>query len=205
VADAKAYGVAHFAKSLIDVADVLQKALETISPELHKESDVQTLIQGVKATEQNVLKAFKSHGVEPFGKQGDKFDPNRHEALAQVPDPKNPPGSLYQVLRRGWVLNGRVLRPAQVITSIAAPELDKAFLERKVNDKVDESDEIETLKEKIQPPEGGRPAKGITKDPAPEMDKAFLERKVNDRVDEADEIEKLKEKIQSPAGGKTPF
>jgi molecular chaperone GrpE len=148
VADAKAFGVKDFAKSLLDVADTLQKAVESAIGLQTSDAKVQSMVEGVRATETNMLKALKSNGVEGYGAQGDKFDPNKHEALAQVPDARHAPNSIYQVLRRGWTLNGRVLRPAQVVTTIPAPEIEPAFLERKVGDKVDEADDVEITKNK---------------------------------------------------------
>jgi len=149
VADAKAYGVKEFAKSLMDVADTMHKAIESMAGYKSADQKVLTFYEGVKATDVNMLRAFKSNGVESYGNQGDKFDPNKHEALAKVPDPIHPPNTVYQVLRRGWLLNGRVLRPAQVVTTVAPPDVEPAFLERDLKDKVDEADEQEILKRKV--------------------------------------------------------
>jgi molecular chaperone GrpE len=156
VADAKAYGVTQFAKSLIDVADVMEKATSSVAQAKSEDPQIQGFIEGVKAIEHNMMRAFKNHGVEPYAARGEKFDPNRHEALAQVADATTPPGSLYSVMRRGWLLHGRVLRAAQVVVSIAPPPIEPAFLERKIHDQVDEADDEEKVKEKLHPNAGGK-------------------------------------------------
>jgi len=148
VSDAKAFGVKDFAKNMMEVADTMEKAVASMADYKTEDHTILSFIEGVSNTEKLLLKALKSQGVVSFGAKGEKFDPNIHEALAKVPDAVHPPNTVYKVLRPGWFLNGRVLRAAQVVTTIPAPEIDDAFLRRKVGDKVDEADDLEKLKEK---------------------------------------------------------
>ena len=65
-------------------------------------------------TDDGLTKAFTKNGLEKFGVAGEKFDPNLHEALFEYPDPAGEPGSIGQVMKKGFMLNQRVLRPAEV-------------------------------------------------------------------------------------------
>ena len=74
------------------------------------------LMQGVDMTSALLAKAFGEHGLVKCGEKGEKFDPNLHEALFEMPDPSAEPGTIGQILKVGYVLKGRVVRPAQVGT-----------------------------------------------------------------------------------------
>lgn len=113
------------------MADVLEQATASVRDVQPTDPTYASLVHGVRATEKNLLKVFASHGVEPFGKLGDKFDPNRHEALMQVPDASKEPNSIAILLRKGWSLNNRVMRPAQVGTVIAVPGSNNSNGEKK--------------------------------------------------------------------------
>lgn len=73
-------------------------------------------MDGVGMTETLLSKAFKEHGLVNYGAKGDAFDPNLHDALFQLVDPDLEKGSIGQVLKTGYTLKGRVIRPAQVGT-----------------------------------------------------------------------------------------
>jgi molecular chaperone GrpE len=76
--------------------------------------DLCTLFEGIKMTEDILLKAFEKNGLKKFGTKGETFDPNRHNALFVYPDPNDTPGSVGQVMKAGFMLHGRVIRPADV-------------------------------------------------------------------------------------------
>jgi molecular chaperone GrpE len=65
-------------------------------------------------TRGELLKTLAKHGVTPFNPTGEKFDPNRHEALFQVPVPDKEPGTVFETQKDGYMLKSRTLRPAQV-------------------------------------------------------------------------------------------
>eukprot|EP00804_Cyclotella_cryptica_P022045 CCRYP_000965-RB/>CCRYP_000965-RB protein AED:0.42 eAED:0.42 QI:0/-1/0/1/-1/0/1/0/72 len=65
-------------------------------------------------TDEGLTKAFAKNGLVKFGQRGEKFDPNKHEALFEYPDPNGEVGCIGQVMKVGFTLNNRVVRPAEV-------------------------------------------------------------------------------------------
>jgi molecular chaperone GrpE len=124
VADARLYGVASFARDLLVVADNMRRALETVAPELRSsaQSGAKALVDGVELTERELLKALEKNGVRQFTPQGEKFDPNRHQAMFEVPDATVPAGNVVQVMQPGYMIGDRVLRPALVGVSKGGPK-----------------------------------------------------------------------------------
>jgi molecular chaperone GrpE len=124
VADSRAYGVASFARDVLGVADNMRRALDAISPELRKgaEAGVKALIEGVELTERELQKALEKNGVRQFTPRGEKFDPNVHQAMFEVPDPAVPAGSVVEVVQPGYMIGERVLRPALVGVSKGGPK-----------------------------------------------------------------------------------
>jgi molecular chaperone GrpE len=117
VESARQFGVERFAADLLPVADTLSLALESAGT-----ADAATLAQGQEATQRLLLKAFERAGLAPIDPAGQAFNPALHEAMALQPSACHPPHTVLQVVQRGWLLNGRLLRPARVIVSSAAPE-----------------------------------------------------------------------------------
>ena len=116
VADARLYGVTSFARDVLVVADNMRRALDAVVPELraNAQADVKALIDGVDLTERELLKALEKNGVRQFTPQGEKFDPNLHQAMFEVPDASVPAGSVVQVVQHGYMIGERDLRPALV-------------------------------------------------------------------------------------------
>jgi molecular chaperone GrpE len=124
VADARSYAIASFARDILGVADNMQRAFEAIGPEMRESADAKTkaLIEGVELTERELLKALEKIGVRKFSPQGEKFDPNVHQAMYEVPDADVPPGHVAHVVQAGYMIGDRVLRPAMVGVAKAAPK-----------------------------------------------------------------------------------
>src|SRR5262249_47290462 len=124
VADVRAYGVASFARDVLGVADNMRRAFEAIGPELRASEDagIKSLIDGVELTERELLKVLEKHGVRRFEPKGEKFDPNVHQAMFEVPDPSTPAGTVVQVIQAGYMLGDRVLRPALVGVAKGGPK-----------------------------------------------------------------------------------
>ena len=124
VADSRAYGIASFARDVLAVADNMHRALEAIGPELREQGDAKakSLIEGVELTERELLKSLEKNGVRKFSPQGEKFDPNLHQAMYEVPSTDVPPGHVAQVMQSGYMIGERVLRPALVGVAKAAPK-----------------------------------------------------------------------------------
>ena len=124
VLDARVYGIAGFARDVLAVADNMHRALAAIGPELREAADakVKALIEGVELTERELLKSLEKNGVKKFSPEGEKFDPNVHQAMYEVPTSDLPPGQVAQVIQAGYMIGDRVLRPAMVAVSKAAPK-----------------------------------------------------------------------------------
>jgi molecular chaperone GrpE len=124
VADARLYGVTGFARDVVTAVDNMHRALTTIDAELRERGDAKVIamIEGVELTERELLKAIEKHGVKKFSPEGEKFDPNVHQAMYEVQDSDLPPGHVAQVIQAGYMLGERVLRPALVAVSKAAPK-----------------------------------------------------------------------------------
>ena len=119
VSDARSYGIASFARDVLSIADNMQRALDAARQELGGSTDpgVKTLLEGVEITERELLKALEKNGVKRFDPQGEKFDPNVHQAMYEVPDESVPAGMVMQVIQPGYMIGERILRPALVAVS----------------------------------------------------------------------------------------
>ncbi len=124
VAESRLYGVTSFARDVLGVADNMRRALDAVPPELRAsaEAGVKALIEGVDLTERELLKALEKNGIRQFSPQGEKFDPNLHQAMFEVPDPTVPAGSVVQVVQPGYMIGERILRPALVGVSKGGPK-----------------------------------------------------------------------------------
>lgn len=119
----KAYALQSFSKRLLDVVDNLSRAVECVPAGMRSKDAagpvLYDLFIGVDATHRDFIKLLGQQGIEPFGKAGDKFDANRHEALLEVPATEaSPPGSVATVLKTGFIMKDRVLRAAQVAVAV---------------------------------------------------------------------------------------
>jgi len=117
VASAKQFAIKSFAKSLLDVSDNLTRALEAVPEEARNKEEnpvLTTLYEGIEMTDKGLLKAFEMNGLVKYGKVGEAFDPNHHDALYEYPDKEKTPGTIGQVMKPGFMLHKRVLRPAEV-------------------------------------------------------------------------------------------
>jgi len=116
ISDAKVFGIQGFCKDLLEVADILEKAVEaTPKDKMSENQELKDLFDGLTMTETQLLKVFGKHGlvrVDPA--EGDKFDPNLHEALFQLPAADKEHNTIAVVTQKGFALNGRTLRAAKV-------------------------------------------------------------------------------------------
>ncbi|KAI0673002.1 GrpE-domain-containing protein [Trametes maxima] len=133
---ARDFAISKFAKDLLETVDVLSMALKSVPKELvtpppdssdaasssastppaekSAETHLRDLYEGVESTQRLLLHTLFKHHVKPFDPLGEKFDPNLHEALYQVPIPDKEPGSVFDVQKVGYMIKDRVLRAAQV-------------------------------------------------------------------------------------------
>lgn len=123
IADAKAYAVTSFARDMLGTSDNLRRALESVPEEArgHADGVLKALHEGVELTERDLLKTLERHGVRKIDPQGEKFDPNLHQAMFEAPDPSVPKGMVSKVVQSGYKIGERVLRPALVGVSAGGP------------------------------------------------------------------------------------
>lgn len=122
--NSKKFAIQNFAKSLLDVADNLGRASSVVKDSFSKinESEdssgavplLKTLLEGVDMTEKLLMEVLKKSGVEKFDPTNEPFDPHKHYAVFQIPDGSKPDGTVAIVLKSGYMLHDRVLRPAEV-------------------------------------------------------------------------------------------
>jgi len=117
---ARLFGIERFAAEMLPVADSLGLGLDAAVT-----ADPATLAEGHRATLRQLQKAFASTGITELDPTGQPFDPQLHEAMATRPAPDQPPNTVLQVVQKGYLLNGRLLRPARVIVS-SVPEPPKS-------------------------------------------------------------------------------
>ncbi|MBQ8106322.1 MAG: nucleotide exchange factor GrpE [Afipia sp.] len=119
VTDARTYGITAFARDVLDIADNLQRALDAVPTEAREAADagLKGLIEGVELTEKALHKALEKNGVQKLDPLGEKFNPNFHQAMYEVPDSSVPAGTVVQVVQGGYTIGDRVLRPALVAVS----------------------------------------------------------------------------------------
>ncbi|MBM6595013.1 nucleotide exchange factor GrpE [Microvirga pudoricolor] len=128
IADARTYGVANFARDMLNVADNIRRALDSVPEEAKASAEgaFKGLIEGIDLTERDLLKVLERHGVKRLDPQGQKFDPNLHQAMFEVPNPDVPSGTVVQVVQSGYVIGERVLRPAMVGVAKGGPKMAPA-------------------------------------------------------------------------------
>ena len=124
--DTANYAVAGFARDLLSVADNFGRALGAL-PEMPDETGelMSGFIEGVRLTERELATVLERHGIDRVDPMGEKFDPNRHEAMFEIPTGDAAPGTVVQVLEIGYVLKERLLRAAKVGVARPLPEAEK--------------------------------------------------------------------------------
>ncbi len=126
--EASQYAMTRFARDILHVSDNLRRGLSHLSPEMQAEATpaVKAVLEGVEATERELTSTLERHGVRAIEAEGAKFDPNLHQAIAEVPADGKAAGSVVNVVQTGYVIADRLLRPAMVTVARAAGESDKA-------------------------------------------------------------------------------
>src|SRR5580765_5686072 len=114
--DASQYAVTRFARDMLQIADNFARALAACPPAAREAADpaVKAVLDGVEATERQLLAALERYGVKPIDTSDGRFDPNFHQAIAEVPGGGRAPGSIVTVVQTGYVIGDRLLRPAIV-------------------------------------------------------------------------------------------
>jgi len=110
------YAIGNFARDLLTVADNLARALDSLPGEtaLANAPDLTSVVEGIALTGRELVTVLERHGVTKIEPLGRPFDHNRHEALFEVADTGQAPGTVIQVVQPGYMIHDRLLRPARV-------------------------------------------------------------------------------------------
>jgi molecular chaperone GrpE len=111
---ARAYAVERFAQELLPALDGFELAIANSA-----NADARSLLEGQAATHRLLLKAFEKAGIAELNPAGTPFNPAEHEAMLAEPTSAQAPNTVVRTIQKGYVLNGRVLRPARVIVARA--------------------------------------------------------------------------------------
>ena len=127
VEKAHKFALEKFVKELLPVADSLEKALESTEGQEESGKLVASIREGVEMTLSLFMASLKKFNVEQVNPVGEPFDPRQHEAMSMVPAPDAEPNSVVAVVQKGYLLNGRVVRPAMVVVAKTedAPKIDE--------------------------------------------------------------------------------
>lgn len=112
-ADARAYAATSFARDVLSVSDNLERALAAIPAELREDEKFKGLVVGLDATGRELANIFSRHGITRIDAMGQMLDPNRHQAMMEVPSDAEP-GTVVQEMQAGFMIKDRLLRPALV-------------------------------------------------------------------------------------------
>lgn len=112
--DAKTYAATAFARDVLSVADNLSRALSAIPVELKDDEKFKGLVVGLEATGRELDSVFARHGISKIVSTGEMLDPNRHQAMMEMPSAEHEAGTVIQEIQAGYMIKDRLLRPALV-------------------------------------------------------------------------------------------
>ncbi len=115
-ADASQYAVTKFARDMVAIADNFARALAAVPAPVRDAADpaLKAVLDGVEATDRQLVQTLERYGVKQVETEGAKFDPNLHQAIAEVPGNGKPGGTIVDVMQTGFMIGDRLLRPAMV-------------------------------------------------------------------------------------------
>lgn len=113
---ARKFALESFGRELLDVKDSLEIGLDAAT-----DADAAALREGTEATLKLLTTKLEQFGIATIDPAGEPFDPEHHEAISMQPAPDAEPGSVLAVIQKGYLLNGRLLRPARVVVATEPP------------------------------------------------------------------------------------
>jgi molecular chaperone GrpE len=116
---AATYAATGFARDMLSVKDNLERALAAIPDEVRQDERMKGLITGIEATGRELEAVFQRNGITRIETSGQKLDPNRHQAMVEIPSPDAEPGTIVQEMQSGYMIKERLLRPALVAVAKA--------------------------------------------------------------------------------------
>jgi molecular chaperone GrpE len=111
--DARTYAATSFARDILSVADNLERGLGAIPEELRADDKFKGLVAGLEATGRELASVFQRHGITRMTAMGEALDPNKHQAMLEMPSDQAP-GTIVQEMQPGYMIKDRLLRPALV-------------------------------------------------------------------------------------------
>jgi molecular chaperone GrpE len=126
VDETRQYAVQKFARDVVEAAENLRRGIDTLPRQQSGEPEIVTKVrEGFEGVERSFIGLLERNGITPEDPLGKMFDANLHQAMAEQPSEEHPPGTVLQAWSRGWLLNGRLLRPAMVVVAKGpAPAVD---------------------------------------------------------------------------------
>ncbi|HKY17763.1 MAG TPA: nucleotide exchange factor GrpE [Rhizomicrobium sp.] len=132
--EASQYAVTKFARDMLGIADNFARALAAVPADVRAAADpqVKAVLDGVEATDRQLLQTLERYGVKPLDTSDGKFDPNLHQAIAEVPGNGKAAGSIVDVVQAGFMIGERLLRPAMVTVARKDVPAETASVDTKV-------------------------------------------------------------------------
>ena len=112
--DALKYGIANFAKEIINIGDNIERAKSSISDDVRSNDSIKSVVDGLDLIAQSTLSTFEKIGIKKIKSLNEKFDHNLHQAMMEIEKNDCEPGTIVQELIPGYTLHDRLLRPAMV-------------------------------------------------------------------------------------------
>jgi molecular chaperone GrpE len=113
-ADASAYAATNFARDVLSVSDNLSRALAAMPADLREDERLKALLTGIEMTGKELDSVFQRNGIKKIEAMGEKLDPNKHQAMIELPHDTAEPGTVIQEMQAGYMIKDRLLRPALV-------------------------------------------------------------------------------------------
>ena len=117
---ATSYAAANFARDMLAIKDHLERALAAVTDELRQDKVASQFLAGIEATSREIDAVFTRNGVTRVKSVGEKLDPNKHQAMMEIPTDQAKPGIIVEEMQPGYMLKERLLRPAMVAVAKAA-------------------------------------------------------------------------------------
>jgi len=116
---ASAYAAANFARDMLAIKDHLDRALAAVNDELRSDKVASQFLAGIESTARELEAVFTRNGVARVKSVGEKLDPNKHQAMMEIPTGDAEPGVIVEEMQPGYMMKDRLLRPAMVAVAKA--------------------------------------------------------------------------------------
>jgi molecular chaperone GrpE len=111
---ASSYAAAQFARDMLAIRDHVERALAAVTDELRDDNLASQFLAGIESTARELDQVFARHGISRIKSVGESLDPNRHQAMMEIPTADAEPGTIIEEMQPGYMMKDRLLRPALV-------------------------------------------------------------------------------------------